>query len=74
MHICLRSDDITKSQIDIEVTKSEVMVIKDDIKEIRTSIDKGNERIISLLYWLIGFIGTSLLTLIGFILSRGGKL
>lgn len=72
-HNCNRDNEITKIKIDLAVAQSDIKFVKDDIKDIKVNIEKGNEKIVTLLYWLMGSMAVSIISIVGYLVNKGVK-
>lgn len=61
-HDCKQTEIIQEMKIELAVAKSDITTVKVDISGIKTSISK-------LQWWLIGIMGTTILTLISTIIA-----
>ena len=54
---------IRRLELDLAVAKSDIGAVKDEIKDIKTTLTKFN-------YWFLSILGTTILTLIGIIIKN----
>ena len=68
-HKCLNAKELQQMRIDIELAKSDIKSVKDDIKDMREDTKEIKTDIKKFNWWLLGLMGTALLTLAGVFLK-----